>query len=459
MPEPSSPGRRRAAEAMSRRPSPVLVLAVLLPLLTVATLGLVRSEAPVGGARGPDRAPLSRTTLVCPQAVGRTGTVAVANTEGATGDVATRAPTQGAIRLGRGTERTGVEGATVLEGEGELASGLLAMRYGAAAAAPCATPATERWFTGVGAAAQHASILELVNPDGGPAVADVTVLGPQGPLDVAALRGVTVPGGQVARFDLSQVAPSRDELALHVLVSRGRLGVHVLDIVDELGAGARSRDWLPGQAAPATTSYLMGLGGKPGERTLAVANPSDSQVRVRLEVVSAESEFAPATAPDLRIDPGAVASVALGRLLAGRAARGAIGLRLEATEPVTASLRTMAAGDLSHAVAGEAVGARAGLALPAGPKRLVLGGASALGVVTWTATDERGRPVGRERVEVSPGAGHRIKLPADAALLVVEVDRTEVVGVVEVGPPGLAVLGLADLVLSAAVPDVRPALR
>lgn len=459
MPEPARPGRRRAAQAMSSRPGPVVVLAVLLPLLTVATLGLVREETPPQGARDPAQAPLSRTTLVCPQAVGRTGTVAVANTEGATGEVATRGPAQGTIRLGRGTERTGGQSAVAVEGEGRLAPGLLATRYGDAAAVPCQTPATERWFTGVGAAAQHASTLELVNPDGGPAVADVTVLGPQGAVDVPALRGVTVPGGRVARFDLSQVVPTRDELALHVVVSRGRLGVHLLDTVDELGRGARSRDWLPGQAVPATASYLLGLGGKPGERSLAVANPSDSQARVRLEVVTAESEFAPAAAPELRIAPGAVATVDLGRLLAARAARGAIGLRLQASQPVTASVRTLASGDLSHAVAGEVIGSRAAMALPAGPKRLVLGGASALGVVVWTATDENGREVGGERVEIGPGTGHRIKLPADAAVLVVEVDRTEIVGVVEVGPPGLSVLGLSEQVLSAAVPDVRPALR
>ena len=57
------------------------------------------------------------------------------------------------------------------------------------------------------------------------------------------------------------------------MVSRGRLGVDVVDQVDELGRGARSRDWLPPQAAPATTSYLLGLGGKPGDRMLVAGQP------------------------------------------------------------------------------------------------------------------------------------------------------------------------------------------
>jgi hypothetical protein len=459
MPEPSTAGRRRAAEVVSGRPSPLVVLAVLLPLLTVAALALVRPVQDPTDDRPPADAQLSRATLVCPRAVGETGTVAIASAEGARGDVTVRVPAEDTLPVGRGTARTGTDDAFAFQGEGDLAPGLVASRYGAGAAASCDAPAPELWFTGVGAAAEHASTLELVNPDGGPAVADVTVLGPDGPVDVPALRGVTVSGGKVARFDLSDVAPSRDELALHVVVSRGRLGVHVVDRVDELGRGARSQDWLAGQEAPATTSYLMGLGGKPGDRTLAVANTGDSETRVRLKVVTSESEFTPSAAQDLRIAPGSVGTLDLGRLLGSKAARGATGVRLESTQPVTASLRTLAAGDLSHAVAGTPVTSRAALVLPSGGKRLVLGGASALGVATWTALDGQGKELAQERVEIGPGTSRRIKLPAAATLLDLRLDRTAAVAVVEAGPPGLVVLPMSELVVSGQVPDVRPALR
>lgn len=459
MPESSTTGRRRAAEVVSRRPSPLVVLAVLLPLLTVAALALVRPVQDADGGRPPADAPLSRATLVCPRALGETGTVAIASAEGTTGELTTRVPAQDTLRLDRGTVRTGGDDALAVQGEGDLAPGLVGTRYGAGAAASCDAPAPELWFTGVGAAAEHFSTLELVNPDGGPAVADVTVIGPDGPVDVPALRGVTVSGGKVARFDLSEVAPSRDELALHVVVSRGRLGAHVVDVVDELGRGARSQDWLAGQPAPATTSYLLGLGGKPGDRTLAVANTGDSEARLGLKVVTERSEFTPSAAQDVRIAPGAVTTVDLGRLLASKAARGATGLRLDSTQPVTASLRTLAGGDLSHAVPGTAVTSRAALALPSGAKRLVLGGATALGVATWRAVDADGRRLEQERVEIGPGTSRRIKLPADAALVDVRLERTEAVVVVEAGPPGLVVLPMTELVVSGQVPDVRPALR
>jgi hypothetical protein len=357
------------------------------------------------------------------------------------------------------TSRAAAWVAAVSLGSSALAAGLVAGRYGDGGATACASPAPEQWFTGVGASAEHGSVLELTNPDRGPAVADVTVLGPDGPVDVPAMRGVTVPGGRTVRFDLAAEAPDRADLALRVVVSRGRLGAHVVDVVDELGRGARSRDWLPSQPAPATTSYLMGLGGKPGDRVLAVANPGDDEVRVALRVVSRGSEFAPTGTEELTVPPGATGTLDLTGVLRSKAARGAIGVRLDSSSPVTASLRTLAAGDLSHAVVATPLAARAALALPGGPARLVLAGAEQAGVVTYTLRDQRGREVARERVAVGPGVSPRIKLAAGATQLDVVVQRTTVVAAVEVGPPGLAVVPLTDLRLRGLVADVRPSLR
>lgn len=463
MTDPSSraEGRRSArlpVGALGGHIGPLEIVALLVPLLTVAALALVRPIDEPSTTHPPTEVSLSRATLVCPTALAGTGTVALANADGATGDVALRQPVEDTVALD-GTSRTGAKGAVVAQVEGELAAGILGVRYGDGAATPCRAPQPEQWFTGVGAGPEHSSVLELVNPDGGPAVADVTVLGPDGPVEVPALRGVTVPGGRTLRLDLADVVPTRDELALQVLVARGRLGVEVVDQVDELGGGTRSRDWLPSQAAADTSAYLLGLGGKPGGRTLVLANPGDSEARVTLKVVSRESEFAPADADEIRVAPGSTESIDLTDLLQSRAARGATGLRLDSTLPVTASLRTVAGGDLSHAVAGERISARGALAMPRGPSRLVLAGADGVGVATYVVTDEDGKRIARERVELTPGQASRIKLPRDGAVVDLIVERSGVVAVVEVGPPGLTVLPLAELVLAGRVPDVRPALR
>ncbi len=454
----SRPGRRAAPSGRARRVGPLDVLAIVIPLLTVGAISLVSPVVDDATTRPPAEVSLTRTTLVCPAALPGAGTVSVASATGGSGEVTTRLPAEDTLTLD-GTARVATSRPVVLQADGELAAGLVAGRYGEGTATSCDLPSPEQWFTGVGASAEHASVLELTNPDRGPAVADVAVLGPDGPVDVPAMRGVTVPGGRTVRFDLAAVVPDRSDLSLRVVVSRGRLGAHVVDLVDELGRGARSRDWLPPQAAPATTSYVLGLGGKPGDRVLAVANPGDDEVRVALRVVTQESEFTPSRLEELTVPPGATTSVDLTGVLQGDAARGAIGLRLDSSLPVTASLRTLASGDLSHAVAGAPLDDRAALTLPRGPGRLVLAGADRAGVVTYTLRDQRGREVARERVAVGPGVSPRIKLDPDATQLDLVVQRTTVVAVVEVGPPGLAVVPLTPLLLRGLVADVRPSLR
>ncbi len=455
-------GGRRASKVAGRRPGVLEILAVLLPLLTVAALALVRPVDDTSTTHAPTKAPLERTTLVCPAMLtgvgASTGTVALASANRVVGEVSTRIPADGSIEID-GTTRTRTKQPLVAEAGEDLAAGLVGVRYGDGSATTCTTPKPEQWFTGVGAGPEHSSTLRLVNPDGGRAVADVWVLGPDGPIDVPALRGVTVPGGRMMSFDLADVVPTRDDLALRVVISRGRLGVDVVDRVDELGRGVRSQEWLTAQGEPLSTGYLLGLGGKRGERVLVLANPGDSEARVGLKVVTKESEFSPADADEIRVAPGTTETVDLTGILAARTAGGAVGLRIDATAPVSAGLRSLAGGDLSHAVAGELIESRAAIAVPPGPARLVLGGASAVGVVTYVVSDETGKQIARERVEVDPGTAHRIKLPGDAAVLDLGVERAGVVAVVEVGPPGLAVLAMTELTVEALLPDVRPALR
>ena len=100
------------------------------------------------------------------------------------------------------------------------------------------------------------------------------------------------------------------------------------------------------------------------------------------------------------------------------------------------------------------------MALPEGSKRLVLVGADAPGVVTLRAWDADGDPVVRERrVEIDPATASRLRLPDDAVLAVVGVERTGLVAALEVTDRGLSVLPLSQLETTSQVPDVRPAQR
>jgi len=464
MPEPTPPaggGRRRVAEASRTRPSPLTILAVVIPLLTVAALAVVRPAEQPPATRPPADAPLDRATAVCPPRLPGADEVRLGSSGLASGELA--------LRVGREedteTLTDGVAARTerqyvVVSASGELAPGLVVSRSGAGSALGCDSPAPERWFTGVGASAEHASTLTLVNPDKGPAVADVTVWDGSGVVDVPALRGVRVPGGRSTSFDLASVVPNRDALAVRVTVTRGRLSSTVVDVVDPVGRDAPVREWLPAQSAPAATSYVAGIGTTPADRVLTLANPGDSEVRVVLKLASEESEFAPSGVEEVTIAPASVTEVDLGGVLRGRALQGVQALRLEATGPVTASLRTRTTGDLALSVAGATVTGRTAAALPDGSKRLVLVGADAPGVVTLRAWDADGSPVVRERrVEIDPATASRLRLPDEAVLAVVDVERTGVVAALEVSDRGLSVLPLAELETSAQVAEVGPAQR
>lgn len=461
MTEPTRAPRRRAAESSRRRPSPLTLLSVAIPLLAIAALALVRPAAVPGTTHPPASAALDRSTAVCPPRLPGADDVRLGSTTLASGDLALRVGRRDDTEtlsdgVGSRTER----GTVVVGGTGELAAGLVASRSGGGSATSCEQPAPERWFTGVGASAQRASTLTLVNPDKGPAVADVTVWDGSGLVDVPALRGIRVPGGRATTYDLSEVTPNRDALAVRVQVSRGRLVPSVVDVVDPLGRDRPVREWLPAQDAPATTSYVTGVGTGAADRTLTLANPGDSEVRVGLKLVSEESEFAPSGLEEVTLAPASVTEVDLGGVLRGRTAEGVQALRLDATGPVTASLRVRTPRDLALSVAGPTVETATGVALPAGAKRLLVTGATAPGVVVLRAWDADGRPVVRERrVELDPATAARIRLPDDAVLADLALQRTTAVVSLEVSDAGLSFVPLAQLVTTSEVPDVRPAQR
>jgi hypothetical protein len=81
-------------------------------------------------------------------------------------------------------------------------------------------------------------------------------------------------------------------------------------------------------------------------------------------------------------------------------------------------------------------------------------------VLTLQAWDEDGDAVVRERrVEIDPATAARVRLPDDAVLALVTLDRTAAVVSLEVSDRGLSTLPLAQLETSSEVADVRPAQR
>ncbi len=453
---------------MRRRFGADVVLAVVLPVACALALFLLQPDRGQPGGQSPVETALTSASLVCPSALpGTDADLLGVSTLGAEpgnrvkGDVQVGlGDAAGAVRVRSGRVSTAAPGTgpAAVTGTGDLAPGLVAGRSQSTplAAVDCAPPVADQWFTGAGAGATHDSVLELVNPNAGRAIADVTVRGPGGVLDVPALRGVTVPGYSSTRLDLGQVVPRRGELSLEVHTGRGRLAVYVVDAYDELGSGVRVQDWLSAQAEPSQDNVLLGLAQGAGERTLVLANPGADEVRATVKVVTPTSVFSPSGLEPVRVAPDATEAVSLDDVLAQAIQDGATGVLVESTGPVTATLRQVVGGDLSLLSAAPALVTTAAAVVPAGPKRLLLAGPDAVGVATVTAYAANGKQLDQQRIELAPDAGADVALPDDAALVTLTPERTSVRAAVMFSGTGTAVVPLRELVLTGLVPDVRP---
>ena len=457
----STHGQRSATR---RTLSPTAVIAVLLPLLTVGALALVQPDPQPVTEESAEQVRPERVDLACPTPLDDDGALAVAATGGdLEGSATVTSPGQGEpdpLELqADAVTRLARPGVAFLRGTGDVASELIGSRFAqrGLAATECVLPQSEYWFPGVGAGANHASVLELSNPDEGPAVADITVLGPNGPLDAPTLRGVTVPGGETTRLELAQEVPRRGELSLQVDVSRGRLAATVEDEIPAFGSVPATRDWLPAVPEPATELLLLGLVAGDGNDTLVLSNPGVDEARVELQLVTEDAAFVPEGVEEIRVAAQSTEKVDLTEVIRRQVGDGALALRVLSTSPVTAALGSVVDGDLVHAPVVTGSGAATTALVPPGEARVVLARAAGAGVATVEAYDD-GRRLLSKRVELTEGSGGVVELPRATSLVRVTPQRTQVSAAVVARDRGATVVPLRELVRRALVPAVRPGL-
>jgi hypothetical protein len=455
------PPPERVARGLRARLNVTALLAVLLPVLTIGALSLVSKPEEQAVAHPPQKTELNLASLTCPSSITDVRDVSIASGTGTAGDVevtqsGSTVTKTVAVPADSPTEAEGGERAVMVRGVDEMAPGLIASRIDdGPAAVSCRSPGHDQWFTGLGAAARHSSVLELINPDPGPAVADITVLGARGPVDAPSLRGITVPGGRSLRLDLSHEIPLRGELAAHVVVSRGRLGVYAQDSFDQLGRGEAGVDWLSAQE-PDQNLLLLGLPAGTGSRSLVLANDGAVEARATVRVVTKDSAFRPRGLDEVRVPPQSVKRVPLSAILGAAVKDGALGVAVEANHPVTATLRSFVDGDISHAVPLVPISAATQVILPAGQGTVLLTSEAVGSAKVLARLKGGGQKV--VSVDLAPGRTASVRLPKDAVMVQVTPSGTGVRGAVVVTDGGAAVLGLRDLILTGLVPNVRPAL-
>lgn len=459
------PGRRIAAT--TGRLSPMLVTAcgaVLVAVLALALMAPAR-EAPRHAASAPDPLPLVAQSLGCPAAPGAGGAVRVASASDQSGKgrvvsapVGTRRGRPVDVRAG-GTATVDVGRPVLLTASEGLAPGLFGARVAQGArpaVGECTAAVAERWFAGVGAGGTHTSRLQLLNPDPGPAVAELTLWSTDGPLERIESRGLTVPGRSGADLELADIAPHRDELVMRIRVERGRLTASVADAYAPDGTTA-VRDWVPATAAPAGELYLPGLPRSAEEHALTLVNPGDVEGRVTVQVVGRTSTFAPADVPEIRLPPGRVVVTDLTDSLVAQLTGEDASLRLTSTVPVVAGMRSVVAGDLAHLAAAEPESAeapRAAVVPDRGRSVLVLAGADRASRVELRFPGSDGRTA---RLRLRPDVSHAVVIPGAARAAVVSGPGRFLGAVRTVAPGGVVVTPLRALTMTDLVPEVRPA--
>lgn len=463
----TAPGRRGIAQR--RTVDALVVLGILLPVVVAGALALVRGDDPSAYPDlPPSSARLSDASLACAASGSSTagdvlvsrvpdmrgGSVSVRVAEGDATVLAERRAVD--VESGRLTT-IATDGDVVVRGRDAAASGLVAGRTGEArAAAECRAPAFDEWYVGIGAAAKQSSTIELVNPDGGPAVVEIALYGRHGLIQEEDLHGIRVPGNQVVRLDISEVTPRRGTLAAHLTVVRGRVVTTVRHTYDPLGRGTPRLDFLPAQAEPAEDNLLLGVPAD-AEGEINLFNPGADEVRATVRVVSDSAVFTPAGLDDVVVPAGTVRPLLLSEVLTKAAQEGAVGLEVVSDQPLAASVRVLGddLGLISPATPVPADEPTTTI-VPRGPKLLVLAGATRPGTVRVVATDAQGKVLLEERVEVAAGRGSSVKLPEGAVAVAVQARSTAVAAAVALTGDRVGVLRVHAAEVDAQVPVVRP---
>ncbi len=128
----------------------------------------------------------------------------------------------------------------------------------------CPTAVTDAWLVGGGTVPGRRGRLLLANPTPAPAVVDVFVSGPSGPVPLPTARGLVVAPGRVRAVLLDALAPGLERLAVHVVARSGRIAPVLHDSYLR-GATPAGVDDVVAAAAPSRHAVVPGVVlGRPG---------------------------------------------------------------------------------------------------------------------------------------------------------------------------------------------------
>lgn len=326
----------------------------------------------------------------------------------------------------------GTEGPMVARGTGRSAPGLAASQLSRSsdsamrglAGTMCASSDTDFWFVGSGAVVGQRGRVYLTNIEAAPAVVDVTLYGPDGPVEAPDGRGVAVaPGRQEVRL-LDALAPGEDRFAIHVHARQGRISAAVRDQQLE-GLTPLGADWVPPARPPARLVRVPGVPGGPGERHLQVVAPGTSDGIVRVRLISESGPFTPAGLDVIEVRAGSVTDIDIAEYAGGEP----VTVELESDVPVTAGVLSRVGGASTADLTEIAYAAAAEPLTPETPGVVpeVRVGETVRSTLLLTAPEGAAvvelRPLPGTGADVGTGTPTEVRLPAGAQ---VEVDLSTV---------------------------------
>lgn len=154
----------------------------------------------------------------------------------------------------------------------------------------CPVAGTDLWLVGGGTRPGRRGRLLLSNPSGAPAVVDLTVHGPYGPVQPPAGTGVVVPPlGQKALF-VDALAPGLTATAVRVQARSGRVAAVLHDSLLR-GTTPGGTDDIAPAAEPARRQYIPGIAVSAG-RTGSAPTDSTAAGATAVRVVAPEADDA-----------------------------------------------------------------------------------------------------------------------------------------------------------------------
>ena len=239
------------------------------------------------------------------------------------------------------------------------------------AASECAETSLDQWLVGGSTRTGRQSALTIANASDVGASVDVTVYGPEGPIDTVGSTGLSVPAGAEVALDLAAIAPGVADAVVHVastgapvtahlqqVTTRGleRGGVEVIDPVAALTSAV-----LPGVTVTEPTGLETQEGYDDTVPVLRLLSPSGGDVRVAFQ--SADGTTTESTGT---LEAGLVTDFPLEELPVGTLA-----IRIESDAPIVAGARTVAISgegiDFDWVAGGQARSGTSSIAVPEGP--------------------------------------------------------------------------------------------